>query len=585
MCSPPVPTPMELIDLPIERYAYRQTKSIITTFSYPEPSPQCLVAPNDCTRLWEERITFVTSISTGRGYFDAGDPNWPPGEDEPPTPNCLEKQFGSCHYCMFEHAAVEFLHWADDFNESHLCPTNRTIPRIRVVQSVTSEEMKTAKWNGLTLTSPTPYVFFRDMTHEGGCGSPHTSILLPVIRDQVSSMDYISIHGDGVTRDLGAVKLDYRDLAYTTIGTYQVPLVPHASYLGDQKCPNLGDECKTIYDDYQPVILFRLYPGEIGKVDPAWKYCDRQQFIARDPPNPPIALIPTAVVAKPSVSPAMFASLTAGVGGPTANAPESTPKDGLMYPGVVPSRPYVAQTDAARPLQSIAALSTRPNDDLPRPGRNNDPQSPQLGDNDPPNNNPAVLVSKISLLTVLASPAGAHRNPGITPVASDPYFGVQSKPSNGLKSAKAATSLAKFGGATDDPQQQEAVFTHAGKTYTAKSVSPGKFILEGSTIFAGSSAMTVNGAVVSAINDAVVIQTSFATGNKVGSSVQPFQSGSLIGGFGLGDSNSTGVSKLIEIETATTTKKRKKNGGRKDITVGWNIFVVVTAILAFSFLR
>lgn len=562
LCSPMVPMSLELIDLPQEVETFHQTKSPSTEFSYLEPSPLCKVANDDCTRLWEDRMSFKTSITNPLGYFEMGGPEV---DDQPPIPACLEKQFGSCDYCMFEAATVDFLHWEEMADESHLCRANNTIPRPSDAPSITLEELKTAQWNGFTLTSPTPYVLFRDMTHEGGCGVPRTSVLLPVLRDQVSSMDLVPVDRDGQNSDLSAVKLNYKDLAYTTIGDHRVPLVPHSSYLGDQKCPKLGDECKTIYDDYQPVILFRLVPGEIEKVEPAWKYCDRQQFIARDPP---IALLPTAVPTKPTIP-----ALATGLPASRIPPPDRTIGEGAVYPGVVPDRPYVVQTHIPQPQPQD------PSQSQPKGSGTSQGLPHSLS----PNNEPDIIVSTASFLTIHASFPDGRQMPGLAPVASDPYFSAQSRPSGEPKAAEGAIPT-RMTEPDQNNQQAKAVFTHAGKIYTATSRSPGRFVIDGSALSIGGSALTIHGAIVSAINGGIVVQAGSASAGRLGSSLQSYPSGSSHHGFdSFGEGNSTSSFGASIADSPAATAKiatRKKSEAAERMASSWERILPGIAMLA-----
>jgi hypothetical protein len=521
MCSPSVPMPLEIFaSTDIQVSTQTKSWSLTTkTVPFPVPSPLCEIPSGDCTRLWDEYLSWQTALNVGRGWFD-GDMTEIMNETAPRPyqPYCLRDQLRGCGYCGFSNATVEFIHFAEDADESHLCPAGTATGR--PVSSFKPEHVMTARWRGFTLTSPTAYAFYSTMQHDVGCGSNHAKIMLPVIPEEVSTLKQ-RVWSDNTSTymTVESFKLDYRHLAYTIIDSFSVPLVPHSAYLEDEKCRFLGDECKTIYDDFQPLIVYKIYPGALRSVDPAWKYCSHQQFIAYDPP---IVLKPTAMVlAKPTIHP--IAVATTDLRHPFPDLPPGIANDGLARPGIAQVGPYAKQTDPPPPMVSFGSSNT---------------QQADL---------PGLIVSKISLLTVYASAAEARVGSGETMALGDVPSRSQNRHSNGVQTSKQGSSPPD---ASPDInfQQREAIFTRSGQAYTAKQLSgaPGRFVLDGSTLSAGGSALTVDGAVVNAFNGGLVIQTSPEHGKG-----EELKAGS----------------------TATTaSKQKKKNVGKRVIDVPWDRF-------------
>jgi hypothetical protein len=100
--------------------------------------------------------------------------------------------------------------------------------------------------------------------------------------------------------------------------------------------------------------------------------------------------------------------------------------------------------------------------------------------------------------------------------------------------------------------QQEVVFTQVSKTYTAKQLSAGVFVLDGSTVSAGGSPITINGAIVSGIDSRLVIQTDSASGRTASSGFDKDETGDYLPSGG----NSGGADALA----VPYKGKAKKNG-------------------------
>jgi hypothetical protein len=452
--------------------------------------------------MWKGYISHFAAQNVAHGwlpYEDNGD------DVEPPyAPHCSSREFAPCIMCGFSNATVQFLHWPVDADESHLCPNRDAANATAAVSSsLPSGQVVTAKWSEFTLTSPTAYAYFKEMTHDNGCGSTHTNILLPIRPEDVSTIVNQNIYDGTSMKNAGlkASKLDYRHLAYSTIGSFSVPLIPHSAYLGDGKCGYLGPQCQTIFQDYQPGILYKFYPGALRSVDPAWSDCENQQFVAWDPP----------IVLKPS----------------SGDLPKVTlPR--FPIPLASPTSMFDRIPLHLLPLQATASVNPRPGAIIPGPfAMETDPGQylrPSGGSEPARDNKPGVLVSKISLFTVMASAAGGHAGL-IETIAPEGVRGSnQYRPANDAKPAILGSSPQNSqpqDAFADNPSpgnrhpkanalQNEAVFIHSSKTYTAKQLSPGTFVLDGSTFSAGGSALPIGGAFVSAIGEGVVVQSSSA---------------------------------------------------------------------------
>jgi hypothetical protein len=520
------------------------------------PFPECKVASSDCTQLWDEFTSWNTIQNMGRGYLEDNTPQ--PTGAEPHLPFCSTDQSGTCWTCGFSEATVNFLHWAAYTDESHLCANHDANNTYVVVPSGTPAQIMTARWKEFTLTSPTAYAYFPTMKHDFGCGAIHTNILLPVRPDDVSTLIMRPIASSpGVFEPMEASKLDYRHLAYTKIGSLSVPLVPHSAYFGDEKCGYLGDECKTVYHDYQPGILYRAYPGALRSIDPAWKACSNQQFAAFDPP---IVLTPMPLELPKVTMPRIAASPTVVV--------EPLPLHTLLQqnavgndprPGATQEGPYAAQTDQAAPMRLSGSTKVAPNAE------------------------PGVMVSKISVLTVFASLATIQGSgPDGTIAKHDAHHGASAVsamgsklPKDGLSphgsvvgnSFQGDTAPAQSSPEGSSPkkdskrQQKEAIFTQSGKAHTAHQLVPGTFVVEGSTISAGGAPITIDGAIVSAIDSGLVLQSA-ALGSHSGSSFSSFD----------------GVGGKLEDEEEYTkgplgaaTTKGKKSGAMLAVQGPWSL--------------
>lgn len=108
------------------------------------------------------------------------------------------------------------------------------------------------------------------MSGDRGCGSIHSDVLLPVIPERVSTMS----PEESV--------VDYRHFAFTTIGSYRLPLVPLSAYQIDAN--HCGSACQNVYYDFRPAIIYEFFPGALRSVNPAWEYCSNLRFASLDPP-------------------------------------------------------------------------------------------------------------------------------------------------------------------------------------------------------------------------------------------------------------------------------------------------------------
>jgi hypothetical protein len=417
---------------------------------------------------------------------------------------------------------IQVLHWAIDADESHLCP-NRTTTETRWVSSPISDPIMTANWRELTLTSPTAYVYFSTMRHDARCGSTHTNVLLPVIPEKVSTMYSNSLGQDDVKQ------MDYRHLAFTTIGSHQVPLVPLSAYLYEKNvCEYLADECQTVYHDYQPSIIYEFYPGALQSIDPAWEHCSGARVVNLDPP---IALSPTVMKDNMiTIHPILNSALPLS----TDTSPPIATVDPLPRPRGAYIKPYAIETGSSQPVMphDLAAL---------RPGVE-----------------PGVVVSRISIFTIYASVIDAQGSLDGTMTAGAVHGNVLSQPANGAQHLEPGMNSGTPIFSVRTQQNVGVIFAQSDKEYTAKQVPslPGNFIFEGSTLTVGGPAITVGGAVVSAFSSGIVIQNGATIDVRMDSSsfIDAPQQGSH------------------EVVSLATTRKRKKSKGNRSFQVAWDTF-------------
>jgi hypothetical protein len=470
------------------------------------PTPECTAPASLCTKIYE---AFLEKADSQKGRNGIG----LPAEDEEPEfhyhPACGNNTVGlDCDMCDFACAgnSIKFLHWAFDADESHLCP-NRNASR-QSVSSIASSPIMTARWREFTLTSPTAYVWFSTMQHDASCGSVHTNVLVPVIADKVSTLYSNSERS-----------IDYRDFAYTTIGSLEVPLVPFASYLDAKSdCEYFGDECQTVYHDFQPSIIYEFYPGALSSIDPAWKHCSGQRVVNLDPP---IALVPTVMADNmPTIRPIVNTAFST-----SSNSPLLTDSSNLaLRPGPAQATPHATNTDVQRPYPPQAAEASVP-----------------LADS-------AIIVSKISIITIYSS-------------AMDEYDGTMGTIAAGSGVSDQPSTKARY------PEQDSkaaigshpgAIFAQFAKEHTVKKIpsSPGIFLLDGSTLAAGGSALTIDGIIVSAVGSGIVVQSDSAVVDQTDAtaSLDP----------AVHDSDIPGLSAFA--------RKRKKSIGIKTLHDGMNLF-------------
>jgi hypothetical protein len=563
LCSPSVSVPLVIREV-FQTVLSTQTMSMPIR-PFPVPPPSCKITSSDCSQLWEEFLTAAAAERIGKGYLDSDSDSYSENVTLPYAPECSRDEYWSCQRCGFSAATAKFLHWPVIANESHLCP-NQVANNTRVAESsFPSAQIMTAHWKNFTLTSPTAYAYFSTLKHDGKCGSTYTNILLPVLRDDVSTLVMVTTI-DAENSDVG--KLDYRHLAYKTIGSHRVPLVPHSAYVGDEKCLYMSDGCKTVYDDYQPGILYRVYPGELRSIDPAWKHCSHQQFAAFDPP---IALTPMPVELPKVTLPIIAAFPTVLMEPlPFHSFPPQTAADADPKPGATQEGPYAMQTEQAQPMHLVGS---------PRPV---------------PHTEPGVVVSRVSVFTVLATLGAvrgseshgtlakndAHRRSSADSVGQSQHFKGGSLPGgSALEDALPNMIPAPLSPGDSSPKAgskptgREAVFTQSGRTHTAQQLSPGTFVVDGSMISAGGAPITMNGAIVSAIDSGVVVQKNAIPddGSNPSTIISDGERWSDNGNTQMG----TG--------TATSGKgKGKKSGAIRatlaGITLGWTIILSACAV-------
>jgi hypothetical protein len=445
----------------------------MTTMSDPV---ECKLPNSQCSRLWEEYAGWYRSVRGNLSHFEP-DNVFDHPMPEPHSPGCSNRHV--CATCEFYGHAVNFLHWEDVADDSNLCPGKASSTRSMI--SRTQNQVMTARWRGFTLTSPTPYVFYSTIGNDA-CGSIHNNILLPIIAESIST--FVSLD---TAVNVRLKKVDWRDFGYKTIGSYRVPMVPLSKYMAESNCVWTNDNCTVVYDDWHPVIYFTPEPTALLSVDPAWKYCTSQMFMAQDPV---IVLRPIAVMELAHLHPITASNNRDS--SPFPNDPlKKPPGDIQPTPGATQMAPYASQTqqDEFVPRPSPTVLSA--NDDS------------------------RVIVSRISIFTVIAGPVGTDIGYGakVTDGTGAMSAATQRIKSEQLQYGKGDTSqqIADHGmlPLVETPYHREAIFAISGQTYTASQValSPGAFALNSTIFSAGGPPITITGVIVSAIASGIVIQS------------------------------------------------------------------------------
>ncbi|KAF2424383.1 hypothetical protein EJ08DRAFT_737089 [Tothia fuscella] len=473
MCSPATPQPAMVLRTGKATISSLTRAWPVVASQYPVPKPNCSISSSECTGLWDFLAGNMESYWKTNGLHD----NWnTPSNDtqsedlveaEEPSgqnPHCSGSGSGACLVCGFHNETVQLLYWPMEADESHLCSKSSMMSSHF---TPTSSQIMIASWKHFTLTSPTIYAYYTQMAEEGGCGSFHTDILVPIDPTEVSTMVYRSDSDPAPF----VSRVDWRHFAYQTSGSYSWPLVPRSAYCGDQRQIYFDekDPCNIIYHDWTPGLDIRLAPSVLGRIDPAWRYCRNYQQMAFDPP---VALKPVAFLTTPVLA------LATGL-------------NSLQYPPATQAGPFPTAT--ALPKQS---------DGIADPAADTDPTA----STDPPNfspasvNDPKVYVSKISLLTIYATKA-AMRTENENPASGS--AGDKHQPTDpGYKPLPVGQGLG-----------EEAVFAISGQRYTAQVLRSGDgFVVDGTTIAVGGDPVTLNGVSVTAIKGGIVIDAGHNNG-------------------------------------------------------------------------
>lgn len=456
VCSPSTPQSMLVISTVSYVTSSQTATREVTSFSIPYST--CTLNREECARLWNDYVTSKATYDKALGMFDYLESNRVTQSTFRPLPKmpaCLYSEFGPCMgSCNFnpDEVQVEVLLWNREVDGSHLCPTknltaNPPLVSSRLEFNTTATPppitrgpgtSMTAMWGKSTLISPTLYVFFSKMRFPG-CGSPHSSILIPLDPTELSIFPPEGLP----TR----VNLD--DFAYKTVGPgLSFPLVPSVAYVHDHRCTYIPGECRTMYHDFQPAIIFRIGPEVLSSIDPAWRHCGYQQFLHYDPPR-------------------ILQATTAYEIQPTLRSPGTTGLSG--NPEVMQSAPMPMRTGSMQlncPAESLAC--------------NRETGSMPISNDD----SPGVLVTVISLFTIYATSVSV---------------GSRAAPGQTVNQVEAST------GSRSLQTMSQVVFVLSRRPYTAIQVLPGTFVLGGFTISAGGTPARINGAEVSAFGSGVII--------------------------------------------------------------------------------
>jgi hypothetical protein len=269
--------------------------------TFPLPPPPCSI---DCAAIFEDYYKVRTSrFLEIKELYGAS-----PGDLAPTgygvVSNCMGQWPPDCYReCSFN-KKVSLMYWpTDGRNESLGDLDGSTVTTAQI-----SKTPRTIKWNNHTLTSPTVYVFYGTMANLRNCGSQHTDILIPLNSKDVyvAPIDHMLKLGM-VDWGFRTIPMDFKDLAFQTVGTMSYPLVPHSMYTNQLKCAVLGVDCKTIFHDYRPVIVFQIDPAILRSIDPAWAKCGYEFQTAYDPPT---ALSPVSADDGPAITPKPLPSVS-----------------------------------------------------------------------------------------------------------------------------------------------------------------------------------------------------------------------------------------------------------------------------------
>jgi hypothetical protein len=399
---------------------------------------------------------------------------------------------------------VTLLHWQVETDGSFLCNRDSLLakaPKISGIWGSTrATTSSTVVWGTHTLTSPTVYAHYASVQAENGCGGSYKDIAIPI--EDLSTFD-----------KEGATAVDFRHLAYSTVGPMSFPLVPLSSYCGDWRQRLLSnskdDRCKEVYHDYRPKLAFRIAPSVLASIDPAWKYCRNQQFC---PLDPPIALN-TLINEDPGSSLEHQGYITLGNTG--ATVPSTATRTGAVP--IMISTPLFEPGNEFRVAQPV----------LP----------------------PQITVSIINQITYRVSEPMTermyHRLDRGSGTEDGPHLNIASTNANSGK-----TGISPLGGL------DTVEFTVSGQKHTATREG-NEFVIGKSTIKVGAGPITINGAIISALpgGDGIVV------GDKQGRS--------LADGQAWEDSTNLSEADRSQSKSATAASlatKGKKNDAREMVT-------------------
>lgn len=350
--------------------------------------PSCKVDDDTCNQMWEYQARELENWNGRVGLFDEfSNTTSGTGEDNKPPiiqpPICLNQNHDRCLQCGFHNETVQMLYWNVDADETHLCPGKDTIlSSIGTISPL--DKPATAVWQGFTLTSPTVYAFYTQMAEEMGCGGFHTSVLVPIDPTEVSTMVFPVNTDDHLPM---VSRVDFRHFAYTTIGSHSVPLIPKRAYCGDNRQIILPGECSTIYHDYRPGVVFRIDSEVLRSIDPAWRYCRKQQFMAWDPPiilhvETGVTLAPATLPTSVGPSPALGIemSVTAATGQPIHRTEQQSDLGMLEEVGVFVNKVSIITmyASAAQGDDELAMNRHTPTRYRPLPGGQDAPRLDQV---------------------------------------------------------------------------------------------------------------------------------------------------------------------------------------------------------------
>jgi hypothetical protein len=270
--------------------------------SFPIPHPQCSINFSECESYMHRYYPALEAQNNALDNFGRGQGPWP-NLTLFKAPGCYSKGLTPKFECKFGHK-MQIVHWPIEVKEQELCerrpdtysPFDPLGPEQNGTRR-TSGKWRTVTWSGATFTEPTIYAFYHTMAHNKGLGGVYTNVAIELRPEDIN----LAYGWERVSYDYpwgwkySIQALDMSDFGYVTAGNYSYPAVLAKSYANQLKCKpgwefygssmaTCGGPSLTIYQDWQPRMVFMMEKSRLAKIDPAWKYCGHGHHGAWDPP-------------------------------------------------------------------------------------------------------------------------------------------------------------------------------------------------------------------------------------------------------------------------------------------------------------